>query len=458
MMDDERKEQIRAKIQSHVRAEEAAYRCVERLAVVECITKEEFRHILSIITLSHYQDITEERFVSKMCGYALCSNKISKVVKQKFHISTNSNKVYDMEERKRFCSLHCFKASKHLERQMQESPFCTTSTEKKITFIDEVVDSTPFVLDCEIKMMEMLKLTDDDKSYTEEQYIGDAGSSKNKDFKSVYQKDSNPPTNLMKNTNQSTQKTKLKEKQAILIIPEIEKNVLPSKTGLKPDDLNTLVELVEILKSWFTPKSLDYLFNTENINKNNLKKSVIKFDFTNMDNDNIEKKVDVGIMQNFNQKAMGFLTRQPEWVSETVVSNKHLITKDDSENISTPPLIVDSKSQSVIRKRIVKEKLTSSLKNLLTVVGMTITDLSELGFFSLVDTFRFTSKNIVLKPKQWHNIGLILLKLLSKNNHDLASSFDSRSFEVDELAKREGLITMDNLNFVVESIKNMKIT
>uniref|UniRef100_T2M9E7 RNA polymerase II subunit B1 CTD phosphatase RPAP2 homolog n=1 Tax=Hydra vulgaris TaxID=6087 RepID=T2M9E7_HYDVU len=163
MMDDERKEQIRAKIQSHVRAEEAAYRCVERLAVVECITKEEFRHILSIITLSHYQDITEERFVSKMCGYALCSNKISKVVKQKFHISTNSNKVYDMEERKRFCSLHCFKASKHLERQMQESPFCTTSTEKKITFIDEVVDSTPFVLDCEIKMMEMLKLTDDDK-------------------------------------------------------------------------------------------------------------------------------------------------------------------------------------------------------------------------------------------------------------------------------------------------------
>ena len=45
---------------------------------------------------------------------------------------------------------------------------------------------------------------------------------------------------------------------------------------------------------------------------------------------------------------------------------------------------------------------------------------------------------------------------LSNLNHELADSFVKRSFEINELAQMEGLITVDNLNYIVESLKNFQ--
>ena len=70
-----------------------------------------------------FQDAVEERSLVKVCGYPLCNkpHDASKI-KQKFHISTVTNKVYDVEERKQFCSAACFKASNFFKDQLETSP------------------------------------------------------------------------------------------------------------------------------------------------------------------------------------------------------------------------------------------------------------------------------------------------------------------------------------------------
>ena len=70
-----------------------------------------------------FQDAVEERSLVKLCGYPLCNkpHDASKI-KQKFHISTVTNKVYDVEERKQFCSAVCFKASNFFKDQLETSP------------------------------------------------------------------------------------------------------------------------------------------------------------------------------------------------------------------------------------------------------------------------------------------------------------------------------------------------
>lgn len=78
------------------------------------------------LTPQYYRDVTEERGLMLLCGYPICGNRIKPINhKQKYHISTQTNKVYDVSERKYFCSPTCYKASKYLENQVSEEPLWT---------------------------------------------------------------------------------------------------------------------------------------------------------------------------------------------------------------------------------------------------------------------------------------------------------------------------------------------
>lgn len=68
------------------------------------------------------EDVIEERAIVKLCGYALCSNQLTVVIRQQYHISTRKNKVYDISRRKNFCSSLCYGAANYLLEQMLESP------------------------------------------------------------------------------------------------------------------------------------------------------------------------------------------------------------------------------------------------------------------------------------------------------------------------------------------------
>jgi len=104
-------------IKKQVSLEERAHRVVEKL--VEITPSEQYlREVLPCITCSQYSDIVVERAITKLCGYPLCSNTLTAVLNQKYHISLKNKTVYDISDRKNFCSNKCYSASKHLEKQV----------------------------------------------------------------------------------------------------------------------------------------------------------------------------------------------------------------------------------------------------------------------------------------------------------------------------------------------------
>lgn len=58
----------------------------------------------------------------KLCGYPMCDMNLEDVPAKQYHISTKHNKVYDITERKNFCSSQCFKCSQYLREQLLTTP------------------------------------------------------------------------------------------------------------------------------------------------------------------------------------------------------------------------------------------------------------------------------------------------------------------------------------------------
>lgn len=86
------------------------------------------------ITPTHYSDVVDERAIIKLCGYPLCQKKLGAIPKQKYKISTKTNKVYDITERKSFCSNFCYRASKFFETQIPKTPVWIREEERPPDF------------------------------------------------------------------------------------------------------------------------------------------------------------------------------------------------------------------------------------------------------------------------------------------------------------------------------------
>uniref|UniRef100_A0A8C6E8N9 RNA polymerase II subunit B1 CTD phosphatase RPAP2 homolog n=1 Tax=Moschus moschiferus TaxID=68415 RepID=A0A8C6E8N9_MOSMO len=117
----QRKAELEAAVRKKIEFERKALRIVEQL-LEENVSEEFLRECGKFITPAHYSDVVDERSIIKLCGYPLCQNKLGIVPKQKYKISTKTNKVYDITERKCFCSNFCYKASKFFEAQIPKSP------------------------------------------------------------------------------------------------------------------------------------------------------------------------------------------------------------------------------------------------------------------------------------------------------------------------------------------------
>ncbi|KAF6111151.1 RNA polymerase II associated protein 2 [Phyllostomus discolor] len=116
-----RKAELEEIVRRKIKFERKALHIVEQL-LEENITEEFLKECGKFITPAHYSDVVDERSIIKLCGYPLCHNKLGIVPKQKYKISTKTNKVYDITERKCFCSNFCYKASKFFEAQIPKSP------------------------------------------------------------------------------------------------------------------------------------------------------------------------------------------------------------------------------------------------------------------------------------------------------------------------------------------------
>ncbi|XP_034256029.1 putative RNA polymerase II subunit B1 CTD phosphatase RPAP2 [Thrips palmi] len=127
------KEELLLTLQKKRECNAKALKIVE--GMLEPDVKEDwFLDVLQHINQSHLLDIIEERAITKLCGYPLCSNELKDIPSQQYRISTKLNKVYDIKERKNFCSNNCFKAYKFIRDQMHTSPLWLRDIEPVIKF------------------------------------------------------------------------------------------------------------------------------------------------------------------------------------------------------------------------------------------------------------------------------------------------------------------------------------
>ncbi|KAG7265794.1 hypothetical protein CRUP_000765, partial [Coryphaenoides rupestris] len=116
-----RREVLKEALRGKLELERRALQVVERL-LADSVPDDFLVDCAKFITPTNYKDVIEERSIAKLCGYPICENKLGKVTTQQFKISTKTNKVYDITERKCFCSNFCYKASKEYELKISTTP------------------------------------------------------------------------------------------------------------------------------------------------------------------------------------------------------------------------------------------------------------------------------------------------------------------------------------------------
>ncbi|XP_072176999.1 putative RNA polymerase II subunit B1 CTD phosphatase RPAP2 [Diadema setosum] len=121
---EKRKEEVLAAARRKAESEKTALRIVERL-LEESISESFFEDCGNYITRKQFEDVAVERSIEKMCGYPLCSRKLTNIPRQQYHISLKSKKVYDISERKNFCRQFCYKAFKYYQEQLTDEPLWT---------------------------------------------------------------------------------------------------------------------------------------------------------------------------------------------------------------------------------------------------------------------------------------------------------------------------------------------
>mgnify|MGYP001208991727 CR=1 FL=1 len=141
--EEEKREKIRDALMKKKSFQENALRLVEQLMKPN-ITREILLQSASVLNQGFYQDCVEERSLTVVCGYPICDNvKPTFEKKGKYHISLKDKKVYDLAERKLFCSNQCFNASSFLKEQLETSPLWmqeNVMTCQNITLLDDKTD------------------------------------------------------------------------------------------------------------------------------------------------------------------------------------------------------------------------------------------------------------------------------------------------------------------------------
>ncbi|XP_016132619.1 putative RNA polymerase II subunit B1 CTD phosphatase rpap2 isoform X2 [Sinocyclocheilus grahami] len=124
-----KREAIKVALRQKLDLERKALQVVERL-LEDSVTEEFLIDCAWHITPANYKDTVEERCIAKLCGYPTCPNKLTNIPTQQFKISTKTNRVYDITERKCFCSNFCYKASKCFELQLSKTPLWLRKEER----------------------------------------------------------------------------------------------------------------------------------------------------------------------------------------------------------------------------------------------------------------------------------------------------------------------------------------
>eukprot|EP00112_Aurelia_sp_Birch-Aquarium-sp1_P006740 Seg1738.8 transcript_id=Seg1738.8/GoldUCD/mRNA.D3Y31 product="putative RNA polymerase II subunit B1 CTD phosphatase RPAP2" protein_id=Seg1738.8/GoldUCD/D3Y31 len=413
-----KEKELRQNIEAQVAHEKRAYKNVEKTVLSDAVGRDILQDVVNEIMPSHYADIVEERSIAKLCGYPLCSNKLAKVSRQNFHISVQRRKVYDITERKYFCSSKCYKASKYVESQIPASPLWLRA-ERSVD--DKIQHSGP-------AENNLLQDHGEPSAESEAHHVSESRIS----TRAPSSKAESPKITSQTTSSSTTTKgrTKLIELPAMSI--ETKKDIDADK-------------LCNLLEEWCTVDTYRLLQQKRNGAK-------VAEQLGKPNNADEEESASPEIAKR--NAAKKFLKDNYEWNSEIVsaddVNKRPLVSK-----AFVSPL-VDSRSQDSIRRRIVSQKLNHSLSEVFSDLSMSIVDF-KLDLASLIKTFRFTSQNISLKHKEWKLIATALLHALSSEDKELTAIMERRSKEMQAIFDNYG-VEKDKFTKLLEILKKFDKT
>ncbi|XP_059474380.1 putative RNA polymerase II subunit B1 CTD phosphatase RPAP2 [Neocloeon triangulifer] len=469
-----KKEQLEVSLQYKKECFKRSKQIVEQLLERE-ISEQILLQSVSYISQSDYEDVIVERAIIKICGYPICSSDLPPAPKKQCHISTATNKVYDLTDRKNFCSNWCYKASSYLKDQISTCPVWFREVQNDYHLLTRVGNSGKAG---EEIAMEVDKLKLSDKKVGEhtrstissfaftslEQYQDDGIfdynlleikeaniEDQNKSMEVIVEPERKKELVVPKSTtttcwaNGGTPDLSLYEiprapkqpkTQEVIEKPSEEPALAEEKveqlevirkvahrseklpTNVKPESVKfDAAKVVAFVTDWFSLDTLRFIIGPE--------KMLIQ----------LREKIDVLALQ----------SSRPEWIPTVENELIHLCKEMDqaagdtnqTEMHSTLQMkvegffkgktshtvggeaskvgailpTIDRYEQRRTRQKIILARLEKVVPEVADILKLNLPDLG-LKLQKLTDTFELSPKNIMMKPQEWNLMGLILLQLL----------------------------------------------
>ncbi|KAG1969245.1 putative RNA polymerase II subunit B1 CTD phosphatase rpap2 [Pimephales promelas] len=538
-----RREAIKEALRQKLELERRALNVVERLVEEDSVTDQFLIDCAWYITSINYKDTVEERSIAKLCGYPVCPNKLTNVPAQQFKISTKTNKVYDITERKCFCCNFCYKASKCFEFQISKTPLWLRKDERppeiklmkegdggssgqEIKLVDKPLKKADIenpVTDVPESYKDSPPFSQSDNSDIEQDFVSSVvsrqskqarvhwgklpkrdGASEDESTAEIQQCEHPEPSQRENNDGSGSSQTQdptdclpkldkttsaesdIKDtlellnrcslKDAATNLPEIV-NSLPAAgalnitqvgmskrgaAGLKgllkdhnrakttPTAVNLclLERLRQTFTEWRTEETMKFLYGpgyvsgtevtaqeAEELDEDDLDETEVELGLRPDSGSSFTPRAPAPDIETLRKETASLELRVREFYEGVCVLPGELKTdaiketedKQDSGKDKDPPLpLVDSHAQHLIQKRIVVEKLSRSLRDVVGPLCLTISDVIN-DINNLVRTFRFTNKNIIHKSPEWTLIAVVLLSVLTEVSPLLKESLESPS-------------------------------
>jgi len=470
LTEEEKRERIRDALLKKKSYEDKAIKLVEQM-IEPGLSPDWLVDSASFLNKSYYTDGVEERALTGVCGYPLC-DKIREVKKNqgKFHISLRDKKVYDLEERKLFCSNWCFKASNFFREQLETSPLWLREVEKPkevtlykgvggaalgggksvdITIVESVKASriedpvnesdtsvsddeeanTPDLTEAEtiISKMESLVMNEDaqleeTKSKFKKQQSKPESGSVGDHVVDRHPQLSVDLERVERRTKKATVKSVQREPPLVVVVSALNSWFTIDSFRLLMGDAELKCRLQEKhadANVWVTTVGDKDLEEQYQARYRDICRRLDIVDRLDENEDETEKLP----MPSFemikehcemeNLKLSSFMAGKE--VYEQEVGAKDGVVVKDVEQIEPRLPLLDHKAQQAHRKRIVLDKMFKTMPELLKLFNFSLEQIKG-DLRLLINSFQFGADNVVLRPEEWTLVGLFVLKLLSIKN------------------------------------------
>ncbi|KAM7535787.1 hypothetical protein Aperf_G00000094506 [Anoplocephala perfoliata] len=376
---------------------------VERFAL-NPVTKEMIAIALPWLEREQFDDIPVERSGHKNCGYVLCQNSLPEYqFKQKYRISVARRRVYEIGDRKYFCSDWCYRASCYLRHQIPSDPvWCRslpTGPMSNLKYLPANAPGRPgkTILDA----LANLRLNSDiENTGVKDEF---SSSDEDSDFRTSFSaEDKSDKVSDVSSSDEDKEMKKLELWNEVVPHPKNAK-IVERKIKVQPKSPNSQTlglkreepertesdpkeAVLSRLREWLTQEAVEILYSE---GSRNLPAKMKPSEY--------EKRVSA------------FLSQQPE----------EKIQEEDEEEASVIALpLVDSISQRSYRLRLLMDSLMPNMKNILFRMEVSISSVYD-KMENFIAHFQLTNKNLHILPKELNLMCYSLLHLFSANDENL---------------------------------------